>query len=84
MTAWRSDVELEDDAAAEERLALDHMAKAEACLVEIRRRQNAEKIPLSVTSPLLEALSVIATMGITNKDEIRFIVTEALKLGGQP
>jgi len=75
----RSDVALETDAAHHETLALEHMAQAEACIAEIRRRLNAVKIPLGVTGPLLEACRVIETMRITDKNAIRFILTEALK-----
>lgn len=63
----RSDAELEVDAALHETLALAHMT------------QNTEKFPLSITSPLLEACRVIDMMGITDKNAIRMIITEALK-----
>jgi hypothetical protein len=74
-----TDDELLATAAQKECLSLELMAQAEACLAEIRRRRNDEKIPLSVTAPLLEACAVISAMGITDKTAIRFILTEALR-----
>lgn len=81
MTMWenRTDQELLENAEKKETLSLELMAEAHACLAEIRRRQNAEKISLSVTAPLLHACAVIDAMGITDKTAIRLIITEALK-----